>query len=127
MSRKRLLIVSPHFSTGGAPQVTLNKVRLLKDHFDILVVEYAFLAWNFVVQRNKIIDIVGKNFLSLGENKRELLDFIESFTPDVISMEEFPEMFMDNDLAREVYSEDRTYRIVAVSYTHLTLPTKRIV
>jgi glycosyltransferase involved in cell wall biosynthesis len=112
MSRKRLLIVSPHFSTGGAPQVTLNKVRLLNDHFDILVVEYAFLAWNFVVQRNKIIDIVGKNFLSLGENKKELLDFIEQFNPDVISMEEFPEMFMDNDLAREVYSEDRTYRIV---------------
>lgn len=112
MSRKRLLIVSPHFSTGGAPQVTLNKVELLRDHFDILVVEYAFLAWNFVVQRNKVIDILGKNFLSLGENKRELLDFIESFNPDVISMEEFPEMFMDNDLAREIYSEDRTYRIV---------------
>jgi len=27
-------------------------------------------------------------------------------------MEEFPEMFMDNDLARQIYSEDRTYRIV---------------
>lgn len=116
MSRKRLLIVSPHFSTGGAPQVTLNKVELLQDHYDILVVEYAFLAWNYVVQRNKIINIVGKNFLSLGENKRELLDFIESFNPDVISMEEFPEMFMDNDLAREVYSEDRTYRIVETTH-----------
>ena len=116
MSRKRLLIVSPHFSTGGAPQVTLNKVELLKDHFDIMVVEHAFIAWNYVVQRNKIIDIVGKNFLSLGENKKELLDFIEQFNPDVISMEEFPEMFMDNDLAREIYSEDRTYRIVETTH-----------
>jgi len=116
MSRKRLLIVSPHFSTGGAPQVTLNKVQLLNDHFDIMVVEYAFLAWNYVVQRNKIIDIVGKNFLSLGENKNELLDFIEQFNPDVISMEEFPEMFMDNDLTREVYSEDRAYRIVETTH-----------
>ena len=112
MSRKRLLIVSPHFSTGGAPQVTLNKVRLLKDHFDILVVEHSFLAWNYVVQRNKIIDIVGKNFLSLGDNKRELLDFIDSFNPDVISMEEFPEMFLENDIAREIYSDSRPYRIV---------------
>ena len=116
MSRKRLLIVSPHFSTGGAPQVTLNKVELLNDHFDIMVVEYAFLAWNYVVQRNKIIDILGKNFLSLGENKNELLDFIEQFNPDVISMEEFPEMFMDNDLTRQIYSEDRTYRIVETTH-----------
>jgi glycosyltransferase involved in cell wall biosynthesis len=116
MSRKRLLIVSPHFSTGGAPQVTLNKVELLKDHFDILVVEYAFIAWKYVVQRNKVIDILGDNFKSLGDNKGELLDFIESFNPDVISMEEFPEMFMDNDLTREVYSEDRTYCIVETTH-----------
>ena len=116
MSRKRLLIVSPHFSTGGAPQVTLNKVELLKDHFDIMVVEHAFLAWNYVVQRNKIIQLIGGNFRSLGENKRELLDFIDTFNPDVISMEEFPEMFLDNDLAREIYSEDRTYRIVETTH-----------
>jgi hypothetical protein len=113
---KKLLIVSPHFSTGGAPQVTLNKVELLKDHYEIMVVEYAFLAWNFVVQRNKVINILGKNFKSLGENKRELLDIIDQFNPDVISMEEFPEMFMDNDLARELYSKDRTYRIVETTH-----------
>ena len=116
MSRKKLLIVSPHFSTGGAPQVTLNKVELLNDHFDIMVVEHAFLAWNYAVQRNKIINILGNNFKSLGENKRELLDIIDLFNPDVISMEEFPEMFMDNDLTREVYSEDRTYRIVETTH-----------
>jgi glycosyltransferase involved in cell wall biosynthesis len=113
---KKLLIVSPHFSTGGAPQVTLNKVELLKDHYEIMVVEYAFLAWNFVVQRNKVINILGKNFRSLGENKRELLDIIDEFNPDVISMEEFPEMFMDNDLARELYSKDKTYRIVETTH-----------
>jgi hypothetical protein len=113
---KKLLIISPHFSTGGAPQVTFNKVELLRDHYEIMVVEYAFLAWNYVVQRNKVINILGGNFKSLGENKRELLDFIDTFNPDVISMEEFPEMFMDNDLAREVYSEDRTYRIVETTH-----------
>jgi hypothetical protein len=113
---KKLLIISPHFSTGGAPQVTLNKVELLKDHYEIMVVEYAFLAWNFVVQRNKVINILGKNFRSLGENKRELIDIIDQFNPDIISMEEFPEMFMDNDLTREIYSEDRTYRIVETTH-----------
>ena len=122
---KKLLIVSPHFSTGGAPQVTLNKVELLQDHFEIMVVEYAFLAWNYVVQRNKVINILGGNFKSLGENKRELLDFIESFNPDVISMEEFPEMFMDNDLARELYSKDRTYRIVETTHDSSFPPSQK--
>lgn len=113
---KKLLIVSPHFSTGGAPQVTLNKVELLQDHYEIMVVEYSFLAWNYVVQRNKVINILGKNFISLGENKHELIDIIDQFNPDVISMEEFPEMFMDNDLTREIYSKDRTYRIVETTH-----------
>ena len=112
MSRKRLLIVSPHFSTGGAPQVTLNKVKLLRDHCEIMVVEYAFLAWNFVVQRKKVETLLGNNFVSLGENKMELLDIIDIFNPDVISMEEFPEMFMDNTLTSLIYEEGRTYRIV---------------
>jgi hypothetical protein len=42
---KKLLIITPHLSTGGAPQVTVNKVELLKDHFEIKVVEYSFLGW----------------------------------------------------------------------------------
>jgi len=122
---KKLLIISPHFSTGGAPQVTLNKVKLLRDHYEIMVVEYAFLAWNFVVQRKKVQTLVGDNFRSLGENKRELMDIIDLFNPDVISMEEFPEMFMDNDLTRELYSEDRTYRIVETTHDSSFPPSQK--
>lgn len=114
--RTKLLIISPHFSTGGAPQVTLNKVELLNDYCDIMVVEYDFIAWNFVVQRNKVINLIGNNFKSLGENKYELLDFIEAFDPDTVSMEEFPEMFMDDSLTRLIYSEDRTYKIVETTH-----------
>ena len=116
MKKLKLLIISPHFSTGGAPQVTLNKVQLLKDHFDIMVVEYAFLAWNFVVQRKQVEAILGSNFRSLGENKMELLDIIDEFNTDVISMEEFPEMFMDNTLTSLIYEEGRPYRIVETTH-----------
>ena len=56
---KKLLIITPHLSTGGAPQVTVNKVELLKNHFDIKVVEHAFVAWNYVVQRNRIKSLLG--------------------------------------------------------------------
>jgi hypothetical protein len=113
---KKLLIISPHFSTGGAPQVTLNKVQLLKDHYEIMVVEYAFLAWKFVVQRKQVEFILGSNFRSLGENKMELIDIIDQFNPDVISMEEFPEMFMDDDVTRLIYEPGRSYRIVETTH-----------
>ncbi len=105
-------------STGGAPQVTVNKVELLKDYYDIKVVEYAFLSWQFVVQRNRIIKLVGKqNFYSLRENKfDELLQIMQDFKPDIVSMEEFPEMFMDDSVTNLVYNCDRNYKIVETTH-----------
>jgi len=103
---KKLLIITPHLSTGGAPQVTVNKIQLLQNDFDIKVVEHAFIAWQFAVQRNRIIRLVGEqNFHSLGEFKfDELSAILKDFNPDVISMEEFPEMFMDEQCASLIYS-----------------------
>jgi len=110
---RKLLIITPHLSTGGAPQVTLNKIELLKDSFDIAVIEYSFLAWKFVIQRNKIIELVGQNFYSLGERKfNELVQIMHKFQPDVISMEEFPEMFMDNECSEYLYNAERNWKIV---------------
>jgi glycosyltransferase involved in cell wall biosynthesis len=116
---KKLLIITPHLSTGGAPQVTVNKVELLKDHFEIKVVEYSFLAWSFVVQRNKIIQMLteGVNFHSLGENKYgELLQILQDFQPDVISMEEFPEMFMNEECADYLYDAERPWKIIETTH-----------
>jgi glycosyltransferase involved in cell wall biosynthesis len=118
---KKLLIITPHLSTGGAPQVTVNKVELLKDEFEIKVVEYSFLAWQFVVQRNRIINLVGEqNFHSLGENKHdELMQIMQEFQPDVISMEEFPEMFMNDEVAIKLYCRELfggTYKIIETTH-----------
>ena len=118
---KKLLIITPHLSTGGAPQVTVNKVELLKDEFEVKVIEYSFLAWQFVVQRNRIIDLVGnENFHSLGENKHdELMQIMQEFKPDVISMEEFPEMFMDDEVTSKLYCRELfggTYKIIETTH-----------
>lgn len=112
--KKKLLIITPHLSTGGAPQVTVNKIELIKDEFDIKVVEYTFSAWNYVVQRNKIIDMVGvTNFISLGDQKHDNLKAVlDSWNPDVISTEEFPEMFMTAECASLIYKGDRTWTIL---------------
>lgn len=118
---KRMLIVSPHFSTGGAPQVTLNKVKLLKDDFELKVVEYSFLSWKFVVQRNQVIELVGKdNFITFSgedsEKKEQLERLLSDFQPDIVSMEEFPEMFMGKVVADELYSPFRTYAITETTH-----------
>lgn len=125
---KKLLIVTPHLSTGGAPQVTANKVELLKNEFDVLVVEHSFVAWKFVVQRNKIIELVGEyKFKSLGENKTsEFIEIVNSFSPDVISMEEFPEMFMSNELSDWVYRNDRPYTIIETTHDSSFNPLSKI-
>lgn len=116
--KKRMLIITPHLSTGGAPQVTANKVSLLKERFDLMLVEHALVAWKFVVQRNRIISELGDDrFVSLGENKTaELISVFERFQPDIVSMEEFPEMFMSDDMASWVYRADRPYTIVETTH-----------
>lgn len=124
---KRLLIITPHLSTGGAPQVTANKVKLLQHEFEIMVVEHAFVAWKFVVQRNRIIETLGESrFKSLGENKTiELQKIMESFNPDVVSMEEFPEMFMSEEMATWLYRPERAYTIIETTHDSSFNPAKK--
>lgn len=116
MEKKKILVISPHLSTGGAPQVTLNKLQLINDEYEIKCVEYAMVAWAFVVQRNQIVELLGNNFHSLGEDKYELINIVNDFNPDVISMEEFPEFFMDDSITKELYREDRTYTILETTH-----------
>ena len=37
---KTLMIITPHMSTGGCPQFVSKKVELLKDFYNVVVVEY---------------------------------------------------------------------------------------
>ena len=112
---KKILFITPHASTGGAPQVTVNKIKLMKDDFDIRVIEWSFLSHLFVVQRNRMIDLVGKdNFYTLSGNDQEKYEqfkiILLEFSPDLVSMEEFPEFFMDANSANFLYKEN-PYRI----------------
>ena len=115
---KKLLIIVPHLSTGGLPQVTLNKIKLLEDDFEIKLVEYDILALVFNVQRNKILDILGgRNFHTLDSNNKlgSLKKIVKDFKPDVISIEEFPEMFMEKEMADWLYGGD-TWKIIETTH-----------
>jgi hypothetical protein len=126
--KKKLLIISPHYSTGGSGQFSVNKVQLLKNDFEIKVVEYSFLAYQFVVQRNRIIDLIGlDNFYSLSGDKSGMLKkIIEDYSPDIISMEEFPEMFMDKAIADWIYLSDRKYKIFETTHDSSFNPKNKI-
>jgi len=82
---KTLMIISPHMSTGGCPQFVAKKVELLKEFYNVVVIEYEMLAWSYVVQRNRVVDMIGDKFISLSENKEyDLFNAIEDHSPDYI-------------------------------------------
>jgi len=114
---KKLLVITPHLSTGGLPQVSANKIELLKDTYDIICVEYSDIAPIFRVQKDRIIQSIGSNRLRiLGNDKFELINIIEEFQPDLVSMEEIPEYFMDEHITSIVYKKDRTYKIFETTH-----------
>jgi len=120
---KKHLIITPHLSTGGAPQVTANKVKLLKDEQEILLVEYKRISWHYNIQRNRILSYIGDDkLIVLGEDKKEILDVINKFQPDFISVEELCETFMDEEIIKNVYNNQRKYLIFETTHDS-SIPT----
>ena len=115
---QKLLFIAPHLSTGGLPQYLTKKIELIKDEFEIYLVEWVdCTGGRLVVTKNKITDLVDSNkFFTLGEDKSELFDIINKISPDIIHLEEIPEYFMDNEIARKLYSVDRKYFLVETSH-----------
>ena len=116
--RKTLIIITPHMSTGGCPQIVAKKVELLKDFYRVVVIEYEMIAWTYVVQRNRVISMIGDNFISLSENKEyDLFNAIEDYNPDYIMVEEFPETFMETHIIKRLYSSNRNYKIFETTHS----------
>ena len=115
---KKLLVIAPHLSTGGCPQVIVNKIELLKDTYEIKCVEYSNIADAFRVQKDRIINLIGsENLIILSHDKEQvLMSLIDNFQPDFISMEEIPEFFLDEKITKRIYSNDRKYIITETTH-----------
>lgn len=122
---KKLLYVTPHLSTGGLPQYLLKKIEYFKNEFEIFVVEYSDLSPIYVVQKNKIKDIVPpEKFFTLGEDKFELLSIIDNCSPDIIHFEEIPETFIEKRIIRQLINkQDRDYFVVTTTHSSATDPS----
>ena len=115
---QKLLYIAPHLSTGGLPQYLTKKIELLRDTYEIYLVEWADVTGGkLVVTRNKILKLIDSNkFFTLGENKMELIDIINRVQPDIVHTEEIPEFYMDFDVASALYKTDRNYTLVETSH-----------
>jgi len=115
---KKLLYIAPHLSTGGLPQYLTKKIELLKDEYEIHLVEWVDVTGGrLVVTKNKVLALVPENrFYTLGEDKMELIDIINKIKPDIVHSEEIPEFYMPNEIAQKLYATDRTYKIVETSH-----------
>lgn len=113
-----LLFIAPHLSTGGLPQFLLKKIELLaNDVAKIYLIEYSDITGGkFIVQRSKLVEILGDRMFTLQEDKSSIHDIIASINPDVIHMEEIPEFFMEDEIADVIYDTSRRYKIIETSH-----------
>ena len=126
MPKLKILYLTPHLSTGGAPQFLLKRIQSLqqyKDQLEIFLVEYSQFSDTYIVQRNKIISLLDQaHFFSLGladqnSRKYQLMDIIRDNNIDIIHAEEMLDGFesfnrIPFDLLNQIYSNDRSWRIV---------------
>jgi hypothetical protein len=111
-------------STGGCPQVVSKKVELLKDFYNIIVIEWDCVAWDYVVQRNKVINLIGDKFITLSDNKEyDLFNTINDYNPDYIMIEEFSETFIPTHIMKRLYSKDRKYQIFETTHSSHSQPS----
>lgn len=120
-NKLKVLFLAPHLSTGGMPGFLLKRIETLLtfiSDIEIYVVEHGFYGDAYVVQRNKIIELIGENrFWSLGQNKMKLIDIIKENDIDVVHVDEMIEGFdsfnkVPFELMDALYDNDRTWRVV---------------
>jgi FkbM family methyltransferase len=114
---KKILFIAPHLSTGGLPQVLVNKLELLKDEYQIQCVEWSWHGDAFVVQKNRIKDLIGpENLFTLGDDKNQIFTLINEFKPDVICLEEFCEHFLPEEINEKLFIKDRSYKLFETTH-----------
>jgi autotransporter strand-loop-strand O-heptosyltransferase len=119
-----ILFYAPHLSTGGMPQFLLKRIETLKNDFNIFVVEDNCVSDKYVVQRNKIIKLIGeKNFFTtIG---KDLIKVIKENDIDIVHLEHEAEGF-DYDLMKLLYVDNRKYKIVETCHNVSFNPKNKV-
>jgi autotransporter strand-loop-strand O-heptosyltransferase len=108
------------------PQFVLKRIESLleyKNEIEVFLVEYSQFSDTYIVQRNKIIELLDVgHFWTLGwftepEKKYQLIDIIKENEIDIVHIEEIPEGFesfnkIPLDILNQLYDNNRTWKIV---------------
>jgi len=112
-----IFFIAPHLSTGGMPQYLYKQIEALYKEHTVYCLEWDDVTGgNLVVQRNRIKNLLGKRLITLDKDKHHLFKLIEECNPNIIHLQEIPEMFMPIDVADKFYSINRKYKIVETSH-----------
>jgi glycosyltransferase involved in cell wall biosynthesis len=99
------------------PQYLYKQIEALYKEHTVYCLEWDDVTGgNLVVQRNRIKNLLGSRLITLDQDKHHLFKLIEEYNPDVIHLQEIPEMFMPFDVADKFYSINRKYKIVETSH-----------
>jgi autotransporter strand-loop-strand O-heptosyltransferase len=129
----KVLYLAPHLSTGGMPGFLLKRIQTIKEYHEdveLFVAEHGFYSDKFVVQRNKILDLIDKDkFWSLGKDKMKLIDIIKDNNIDIVHVDEMIEGFdtfnkVTNELMNALYDNNRTWRMVETCHNVSFNPTQ---
>lgn len=133
-SCKKLLVITPHLSTGGSPQYLLEFIKNFQKNFvQIKVVEYSNFSNEYVIQKEKIKKLIGDdNVITLGylgepepifsENRKKLINIIEDYDPEIIWMNESPEIYDYKlppfEVTNTIYAENRKHKIYETTHSN---------
>ena len=121
--KPRILYVCPHLSTGGMPQYLYKCIESLNDQAEIYCLEYNNVSDDYVVQRNRIINLLGDKYYRIdGDDKSSFLDLLESVCPDVIHFQDFVEFFVEDSICQKIFSTDRPWLIFETCHSSNVKP-----
>ena len=121
-SSKTILLIAQHLSTGGMPQYLYVQAKKLVEetNHNVYVVEWSDIAPIYDVQKNRILELLPNRLITLEgsdeEKKKKFFHIIGKIKPDIIHLQEHPEMWMPDNVSTQFYSSDRTYKIIETSH-----------
>jgi autotransporter strand-loop-strand O-heptosyltransferase len=109
----RTLFLLPHCSTGGMPQYVLSLTReLIGAGTEVALLEWAYFGPDFVVQRKQLQAALNSGFHAVEASPEKFFALLEKFQPDVVHLQEAPELFLPEAVAARLYTKPRSYRLV---------------
>jgi len=118
--KEKLLFITPHLSTGGLPQYLLKQIEEFLPLYNIDVIEISNVSNDYVVQKNKIQELI--NIITLGDDKSEILKYINIIKPDIIHFQEIPQFNLPDDVVSKIFEREQGYKIFVTTHGSWTNP-----